>query len=71
MTVHFPSRAEKTLAGVRASLNAMVSNAYDPEELALRVDKLAGQLTRVAGDLRRAAKQQKKSGAAGAVHEPK
>jgi hypothetical protein len=69
MTIHFPNRAERTLASVRASLNAIVDNAYEPEALALRCDKLAGKLVRAAGDLRRAAKQQKKIGAAGAVHD--
>lgn len=69
MTIHFPTRAELTIASVTASLNGLVNEAYEPEALAKRLDKLSGKLKRAAGDLRRSAKQQKKSGAAGAMHD--
>ncbi|SEO63748.1 hypothetical protein SAMN02800692_1534 [Luteibacter sp. UNC138MFCol5.1] len=69
MTIHFATRAERILASVRGSLNVLVNEPYEPESLAVRCENLAGMLKRAAGDLRRTAKQQKKSGAAGAVHD--
>lgn len=71
MTVQFAARAERRIASVCGWVNKVVSGPYDPSDLARQCEAKARELLKIAGDLRRAARITNKSGAAGAVHEPK
>jgi hypothetical protein len=69
MTLQFPIHAAARLAKVRAWANAVLEFENEWGVLAKETERMARELSKVAGDLRRAVRQQKKSGADGAAHD--
>lgn len=69
MTIHFPTRAALRLDGARALIDAANDASCSYVDMAHACERAARELNKAAGDLRRAARQERKSGAAGAVHD--
>lgn len=64
-----PNEAERRMADVLRALKSLENEASTPEGLADVCQAMAAKLTSAAAHWRRIAKQQKKGGAAGAVHD--
>ncbi|NID15402.1 hypothetical protein [Luteibacter yeojuensis] len=71
MTIHFATRASLRLNAVRSLIDASHEAGQAYVEMAKACERAARELNKAAGDFRRAARQQKKTGVAGATNDTK